>query len=463
MVIFALPRRARAWWTNTYSPRERRWLTVIVLVAFAVRLGWVLFAARAPVVGDPVAYMFQGEVIARGGGYVSFVSAITFSRHLAPTAFYPIGYPATLGGLFWIVLHSGLPHNFPKAVGIFQALLGVATVLLMGELARRVFGNRVALLTAAVVALWPNLVFYAADAHVETVFVFLVAAALVVIVRPWPEGTVSWSRVVAFGVVLGLAVLVRPPVLMLLPVLLISWVVAGATWRRAVAQVALATLIVGVVVTPWLVRNTVVMHATVFSTGIGDALCNGRHPGATGRFESTKKYCTDPDRERGLSVTELEVARNRENTNKAIRFVFDHPLDEVSLWFRRGYYAYRDDHEALSPGRSDRGYPLYGSRVLDVLEAGADAYYGIAAVLALFSLPVFLRRRGPNRAQRLCLLLAGAQAAIVPFLLFGDPRYKLPALPFVAVGAAVTLSAIAERFTARASRRTARQRSAIAP
>ena len=30
MVIHALARRARAWWTDTYSQRERRWLTVIV-------------------------------------------------------------------------------------------------------------------------------------------------------------------------------------------------------------------------------------------------------------------------------------------------------------------------------------------------------------------------------------------------------------------------------------------------
>ena len=67
------------------------------------------------------------------------------------------------------------------------------------------------------------------------------------------------------------------------------------------------------------------------------------------------------------------MTRNRENTNKAIHFVLDHPLDEAGLWFRRGYYAYRDDHEALSQARSDREHPLYGSRELDMREKGGTS------------------------------------------------------------------------------------------
>jgi 4-amino-4-deoxy-L-arabinose transferase-like glycosyltransferase len=436
----AVLRRARVWWNATYSRRQRRCLVAIVLVALAVRLAWVIVAARPPVGGDPVAYMFHGETIARGQGYRSVVGALHYvpMRDLPRTAFYPIGYPGTLAVLFWIVLHTPIPDNLPMAVGIFQALLGVGTVILTGELARRVFGSRVAVLTAAVMAVWPNLVSYSAQAQYETVFMFLSVAALAVIMRPWPRGIVRWRGLVAFGAVLGVAALVRPTLLMLLPILVVCWAVAGATWRRALVQAAIAAIAVTVVVAPWLARNTVVMHSTVFSTGIGDALCDSRHPDASGQYEIAAKYCLD--QYEGIPLPRREVVRNRENTKTAVRFVLHHPFEEARLWFWRGYFGYRDDHDTLEVIALDRGHLLHDSRLVGVLESLSDAYYFVVLALALLALPAFMTRRTPNRAQRLCLLLAGVQAALVPFLLFGDPRYKVPVFPFFAIGAAVSLS-----------------------
>src|SRR5256885_14514399 len=69
--------------------------TLFRSVAFAVRLVWVIVAARKPIAGDPVAYMFEGGTIARGQGYRTIVGAFTGTpvRRLPHTAFYPIGYP----------------------------------------------------------------------------------------------------------------------------------------------------------------------------------------------------------------------------------------------------------------------------------------------------------------------------------------------------------------------------------
>src|SRR4029079_12025498 len=125
--------------------------------------------------------------------------------------------------------------------------------------------------------------------------------------------------------------------------------------------------------------------------------------------------------------------RNRENTKTAVRFVLHHPLEEARLWFWRGYFGYRDDHDTLEVIALDRGHPLHGSRLVGVLESVSDAYYYAVLALALLALPVFLRRTLPARALRLCLFLAGAQAALIPFLLFGDPRYKVPVYPFFAI------------------------------
>ena len=69
--------RPRAWWRSAYSRNERLWLTVIVVVAVAVRVGWVVLAARRAVMGDPVAYTYHGAQLARGQGYRSFFAAYT--------------------------------------------------------------------------------------------------------------------------------------------------------------------------------------------------------------------------------------------------------------------------------------------------------------------------------------------------------------------------------------------------
>ena len=435
----ALPHPA-AWWRTAYPRRERLWLAANLVVALAVRVGWVVLAARRALVGDPVAYTYHGAHLARGQGYRSFVAAYTtrtppeHSGSFPPTAFYPVGYPAALAIVFWLVFHTPLPDNLPRAVGFFQVGLGVGSVLLAAEVARHLFGSRAALYTAAIMAVFPSLVFYTAEAHLETLFNFLVLAAVLIIVSaPWRD--ISRNRLLLFGFVLGLSALVRPFSLLVLPGLFVVWLLSGTSWRPALARTAWATFAVIVVVSPWLVRNVVVMKSPVFSTGIGDALCDSRHPGAGGSFEVASKYCLQGYAH--LPYDKQEVQRNQDNTRKAMRFVVEHPGDEARLMFWRGYYAYRDDHDALVVIDADRTHPLRESDFRPVLETTADAYYLVVVALGLLGLPAMLRRRHP---QRLFVVLVMAGMGALPFILFGDPRYHVPVLPFLAISAAGALS-----------------------
>src|SRR5205085_1907328 len=146
-------------------------LTPAGRLGVAVRVGWVVLAARRAVMGDPVAYTYHGAQLARGQGYRSFIAAYTtltppeHSGSFPPTAFYPIGYPAALAVVFWFVFHTPLPDNLPRAVGFFQVALGVGSVLLAAEVARHLFSSRVAVYTAGLVAVFPSLVYYTAEAH----------------------------------------------------------------------------------------------------------------------------------------------------------------------------------------------------------------------------------------------------------------------------------------------------------
>lgn len=175
----------------------------------------------------------------------------------------------------------------------------------------------------------------------------------------------------------------------------------------------------------------------MFSTGVGDALCDSRHPDAQRSFEVASEYCLEVYGR--LPYDRREVQRNKDNTNKAIRFVIHHPGDEARLWFWRGFYSYRDDHDALVAINADRGHPLHDSRFEPVLVNLADAYYYLAGALSLLGVATFWGRRHP---KRFFLLLLGAGTALLPFILFGDPRYHVPVLPFLAAGAAATVSAL---------------------
>lgn len=420
---------------RAYPGRARAWLLVILAGAAVLRVAFVLHAARPASVGDPVAYTYLGQELARGRGYHNFVAPLYGPPPYPPTAFYPIGYPAVLAGLFWVIWHTALPDNLPRTVALFHAGLGVATVMVAAEVGRRLFGVRAGLVAGAIVALFPNLVFYTATANLETVFNFGVLAALLVLVwAPWRRGTVGLRRLAAFGALLGLSALVKPTSLMFLPLLFVVWLLAGSGWRRALTQTAVATAAAVLVVTPWVARNAARMGTPVFSTGIGDALCGSRHPGATGHFEAAEEDCLKPyDR---LPLKEREVRRNRENTRKAARFVAEHPASEVRLTFWRAFYGLRDDHDALLAIDPDNQF--FDARWRHVLATVADGFYFAVVALAMMAVPISATRREP---RRLFLLLTVAASVAPVLILTGDPRYHVPALPLLAVLAAVPLAA----------------------
>jgi 4-amino-4-deoxy-L-arabinose transferase-like glycosyltransferase len=244
-----------------------------------------------------------------------------------------------------------------------------------------------------------------------------------------------------------LSALVRPISLMLLPVLLIVLIVAGTGWRLAIGYVGIATLAVVLVLTPWTIRNVRETDSfVVISTNLGDNLCMSRHAGATGAFQSGSA-CTV--RARGLKRPEYEVEVNNTNIRRAVRFVTSHPLSEAKLVFLRGYHTVENDHDGLLASESYGANLFIPSVWRRVLEIVADAYFFVTLVLGLLAVPAFL---GRHRPWRLFFLLAAAALAVQPLIFFGDPRFHVPVLPFVAVLAAVVLTRTRSLFAARRDR-----------
>jgi 4-amino-4-deoxy-L-arabinose transferase-like glycosyltransferase len=410
------------------SHRERRCLLVIVLVATALRLAWVLYAAREPRgFHDPSLYEIFAARIADGHGYTA--------ANGEATTYYPVGYIGALSAVLWLVRLTPIPDNLPMTAALFNLVLGVGTVALTFEVGRRLVDNRIGLVAAAVVALWPNLIFHTAVILTETLFIFLVLAALLIIVAlPASTPRIGWRRLALFGVILGLSALVRPISLMFLPVLLIVLAVTRAGWRRTFGYTGIASLAVVLVLVPWTIRNVRETSSfVVISTNLGDNLCMSRHADATGAFQSSSACLV---RTRGLKTADHEVEVNRTNIERAARFVRDHPATEAKLVFQRGYHTVKNDHDGLLASESYGSDPFIPSVWRRVLKLVANAYFFVAFALGVLAVPSFL---GRHRPWRQFFLLAAVAIAVQPLIFFGDPRFHVPVLPFVAVLAAVTL------------------------
>jgi 4-amino-4-deoxy-L-arabinose transferase-like glycosyltransferase len=416
-------------------------------LGLALRLGWVLAYGRTPPgFNDPAEYLRFATSIATGHGYTSDTGH--------PTAYYPVGYPAFVAAIAWPVLHTPLRDHVAVAVEIVQAFLSAATVVAMAIVARAVAGRRAAVATAALLALWPNLVFHSGVLLGETLCNAIVASALAVLLAGrahdgWPI-SLSRRRLAIAGLLLGVGALVRPTVLLAVPVLAAVALAARLPRRAALAATGVVALAAVAVLAPWTVRNAVRLHAFVpISTNTGDDLCIGRYPGAVGWFAITPFCQQDPV----AAPADVEVARDRRNTRLALDWTVHDPLREMRLVGWRATFTYTSDHDGLFATDAYGAAPQLTNGAASVLGTVADDWFLAGLVLAAIGARPFVRDGG---TAAWFVLGTGLVFGLVPLAFFGDSRFHVPAVPLLALPAGVALARLAEVVAAgRAAARVA--------
>src|SRR6185312_8635517 len=137
-------------------------LPLLLLAALAARLLWVTSFRWLPT--NDAGWFHQSAIdLAHGLGYLA-------GGH--PTAYYPIGYPGFLAGLFLL---------FPAdqtTVALANVVLGTGLVLVSVPLFRELdFSPAAARWSALLIALCPTLILYASLEMSETLFTFLLVSA----------------------------------------------------------------------------------------------------------------------------------------------------------------------------------------------------------------------------------------------------------------------------------------------
>lgn len=406
---------------------EGRWLLALVVVGLVLRIAWLAFNHVEPPrhyleSGDQFSYWYYGNGIANGEGVIDYITG-------EPAAYYPIGYPAILGGLFWLAKLLPFDVDLMLVVGMFHVVIAAATVPLTFVVGRRLIGPRAGLVAAGVMALWPNQIYQVTSLQLEITFVFLVMAALAIIVdHDWSAGPPSWQRLGAFGAVLAVSALVRPFSLPVLLGLLVALLLTRVGWRRAVGAVAIPVAVIVLAFVPWTVRNADAFGEFVpSSTNMGDTLCIDRNLDAQGGFRwSTHDGCVDPDLP--------PVERNRGNTRKAIEFVIEHPDRELLQIVRRGKLMFAEDHDGVEAVETMGSGPIFSDGTRNLLETTADTYFFVVLGTAVLGLPYLFRRT--SRHERWLVLVPYAALLAIPLLLWGNPRFHLPLAPFLALSTA---------------------------
>jgi 4-amino-4-deoxy-L-arabinose transferase-like glycosyltransferase len=245
----------------------------VALVALLPRLFVAIAWAREPV-WDGFYYHFYGERIAEGFGYTDAVN-VGATIVDKPASHYPVGYSALLGLVYKLVGSSIV------VAPILNALLGVALVAVVHRLARHYLSENRARVAAGITALHPGLIAYSAVVMNELLAALLLVSAGLIAMR-W---RMRWLGPLLGGGVIGLAVLVRPSLLLAAP--LIAFVQPGPPLRAALRGAA-ATGIAVLVALPWSLRICSAMDGCAFvSTNGGWNLAIGALTD-TGRFRTLR-------------------------------------------------------------------------------------------------------------------------------------------------------------------------------
>jgi 4-amino-4-deoxy-L-arabinose transferase-like glycosyltransferase len=167
-------------------------------------------------------------------------------------------------------------------------LLGGATIVVLALLARRLGGDRVAVIVAALAAL--DLQLWVIDSQIlsETLYGLLLAVVLLLAYRLHERATVA--RGALLGLAVGLAALTRPEGIVI--GVLIGVVLLHRHRRSALAPLAVGAAICLLTIAPWTVRNWITFDQPVFlsqqsAENLAGANCNAAYYGHdTGSWRS---------------------------------------------------------------------------------------------------------------------------------------------------------------------------------
>jgi 4-amino-4-deoxy-L-arabinose transferase-like glycosyltransferase len=207
----------------------------------------------------------------------------------SPGTEYPPGHPIVLAGVFGIAHLLHVPE--PLALDALALLCVSGASLMLFLVARTLWGGALAVIPSLAWSTYPFVLWLTKQPNSELPFMVLLFAAVAVFWAVLAENRLAWRRLGAVGVLLGLAMLVRPIAILLPGVfgILLLWRAHELTFRRRLIGAALIGLGALVAVAPWeaWVRartGELVLLSSNGAASMTDGLTFAVHPGKRHRM-----------------------------------------------------------------------------------------------------------------------------------------------------------------------------------
>lgn len=354
---------------------------------------------------------------------------------------------------YLLALFYGLFGTSPAAAKAAQCVLGALSCVLVWAIARRLFDTRAALLASAMTAVYGMLVFYEGTLVVANLQVFLALLILLAVVRAIERpGVVAW---LGAGALVGFSAIARPNVL-LFGAAIALWLPLALRERlpraRRVAMVVAFAGGAALTVLPVTLRNYAVGGDFVLVTHAGGLnFFVGNNPDASGVFRVPRIFpralADDPWEQRATFEAYAERASGRELTPsevsdfwraRGLDYIRGHPGQWLRLELRKLALSV-NAHEPWNI----RSYTL--TRDFSWVLRLPLLSFGALAPLAL--LGIALTWRDWRRLVPLYAMLGTVLATLLVFFVLA--RYRMPAVPVLAIFAAAGLVALADLVRAR--------------
>jgi 4-amino-4-deoxy-L-arabinose transferase-like glycosyltransferase len=407
------------------------WLALITAGALALRVVVIVISSNEAVGGDGFAYSYEANRNAAGHWFINALSG-------KPAAIHPPIWSLILTGWAELGQHSWFRQQ------LLASIIGTCTVAVVGLAGRRIAGDRVGLVAAAIAAVYAGLWLYERALLSET-FLLLVIAAMLILAYSFHDHP-SIARAALLGAMCGLLAMTRSEEILLFPLLVVPLILTarGTSWRMRISWLILAAVLTLALIAPWTIYNLGRFQKPIFlSTNAGAAAasanCDGTYYGPDIGWYSLDPNCfpthqnTDPSIAEGQEVHQGETYVEG-HLSRLPLVVFAREGRAFGFWnpFQQTYLDNR--WQTVSPIFGDKtSVWVYDLRLVS---------YWILLVPAIAG-GVSLRRR---RIPLYPLLVFFLSVAITVATAYGETRYRAAAEVPLVILAAVGLDALLSRW-----------------
>ena len=387
-------------------------LSAIFIIALAWRVGLVL-TAPLPEFKDAATYSWPAWNLVNGNGF-----SLDKQPPYHPTARRGPVYP-----LFLAAIYSFFGRNY-LVVRLVQAFIGAMTCLLVYPFARRLFGQRVAMLSTVLCALSPPLIIYANHVLTEVLCTFLLIVLGITLFKAIasPEG----RSAVLPGIALGVVTQCRPDFILFPAIVIPVFWLYDPNRKSALKKGGLFLLAFIVTLVPWTARNYWHFKELIPITASGGTL----FVAASSRIdvhEIKKEVLQDRSQAAGAGAEGSGLSRGlRQIVSDPGFYLKSCFIRFTKLWEPRSWSDAINLTRSFHQIRAERDFAMLGMKAFFLLIDGLLIVGAVAGSLMAI-------RRWRSYALPLIFII---YISVFYSLIWARERYRVPVMPYTIMLAA---------------------------